>query len=136
MVNILGTQTLDGLLILGVDANPSLDGGVPASVGSFGSVSDGSGLFLKTGALDTDWGKVAVLVSGVLPIASGGTNSGTALNNNRIMISSGGAIVEHSAQTSNFVAFYNASGLPSGQSDFRYRCFICSWVGCRSCLKL
>ena len=32
-------------------------------------------------------------VSGVLPIANGGTNSGTALTNNRIMVSSGGAIV-------------------------------------------
>ncbi len=33
-------------------------------------------------------------VSGVLPIANGGTNSPTALNNTRIMVSSGGAIVE------------------------------------------
>lgn len=33
-------------------------------------------------------------VSGTLPIVRGGTNSGTALNNNRIMVSSGGAIVE------------------------------------------
>lgn len=39
------------------------------------------------------------LTTGVLPIARGGTNSGTALNNNRIMISSGGAIVERAAMT-------------------------------------
>lgn len=38
-------------------------------------------------------------VSGILPIANGGTNSGTALNNNRIMVSSGGAIVEAAALT-------------------------------------
>ena len=37
--------------------------------------------------------------SGVLPIARGGTNSGTALNNNRIMVSSGGSIVEAGALT-------------------------------------
>lgn len=37
--------------------------------------------------------------SGVLPIARGGTNSGTALNNNRLMISSGGAVVEAGAMT-------------------------------------
>ena len=36
---------------------------------------------------------------GVLPIVRGGTNSGTALNNNRIMVSSGGAIVEAAALT-------------------------------------
>lgn len=36
-------------------------------------------------------------VTGTLPIASGGTNSSTALNNNFVMISSGGAIVEDSA---------------------------------------
>jgi len=57
MVNILGTQTLNGLLILEVDANPSTDGGVEAPIGSFGSASDGSGFFMKTGALDTDWGR-------------------------------------------------------------------------------
>lgn len=33
-------------------------------------------------------------VTGVLPIANGGTNSSTALNNNFVMISSGGAIAE------------------------------------------
>jgi hypothetical protein len=36
-------------------------------------------------------------VSGVLPVANGGTNSSTALNNNRVMVSSGGAIVEAAA---------------------------------------
>ncbi|MCC6271667.1 MAG: hypothetical protein IT190_10350, partial [Microbacteriaceae bacterium] len=38
-------------------------------------------------------------VNGVLPIANGGTNSSTALNNNRIMVSSGGSIVEAGALT-------------------------------------
>lgn len=38
-------------------------------------------------------------VSGILPIGNGGTNSGTALANNRIMVSSGGAIVEAAALT-------------------------------------
>ena len=36
-------------------------------------------------------------MANVLPIARGGTNSGTTLNNNRIMVSSGGAIVEDAA---------------------------------------
>jgi hypothetical protein len=38
-------------------------------------------------------------VSEILPVANGGTNSSTALNNNRIMVSSGGAIVEADALT-------------------------------------
>jgi trimeric autotransporter adhesin len=38
-------------------------------------------------------------VTGTLPIANGGTNSSTTLNNSRIMVSSGGAIVEASALT-------------------------------------
>jgi len=38
-------------------------------------------------------------VTGILPIANGGTNSNTALNNNRIMVSSGGKIVEAAALT-------------------------------------
>ncbi|MEK2646309.1 beta strand repeat-containing protein [Bdellovibrio sp. BCCA] len=41
----------------------------------------------------------ATSYSGVLPIANGGTNSATALNNGRIMVSSAGAIVEFSALT-------------------------------------
>lgn len=41
----------------------------------------------------------ATYITNVLPIARGGTNSGTALNNNRIMVSSGGAIVEAGALT-------------------------------------
>src|SRR6185312_6833923 len=39
-------------------------------------------------------------VTGVLPIINGGTNSGTALTNGKIMVSSGGAIVEGTSSTS------------------------------------
>ena len=38
-------------------------------------------------------------VSGILPIANGGTNSSTALANNKVMISSGGSISESSTST-------------------------------------
>jgi hypothetical protein len=38
-------------------------------------------------------------VSGVLPIANGGTNSSTALNSDRVMLSSGGSIVESGVLT-------------------------------------
>ncbi len=48
-----------------------------------------------------------------LPIAQGGTNSTTALNNNRIMQSSGGAIVEASAITAARVLISDANGIPT-----------------------
>lgn len=56
----------------------------------------------------------------VVAIAYGGTNSSTALNNNRMMVSSGGAIVEHSAQTASRVSFYDSNGLPTGDSKMTY----------------
>jgi len=47
------------------------------------------------------YGKIGLTthISGILPIANGGTNSSTALNNNRIMVSNGGSIVESAALT-------------------------------------
>lgn len=49
-------------------------------------------------------------VTGVLPIANGGTNSSTALNNGRLMLSSAGSIVEASALT-NGQLFIGSTGL-------------------------
>jgi hypothetical protein len=43
-------------------------------------------------------------ITGTLPIVNGGTNSATALSNNRIMVSSGGAIVEAAALSNGMVA--------------------------------
>ena len=47
-----------------------------------------------------------------LPISKGGTNSGAALNNNRIAVSSGGAIVEAAAITASKMLKSNANGIP------------------------
>lgn len=62
-----------------------------------------TGNVLLSGGISTapSYGKVGLTthISGVLPIINGGTNSSTALNNNRIMVSSGGSIVESSALT-------------------------------------
>lgn len=52
------------------------------------------------------------LTSGVLPIARGGTNSGTALNNNRVMFSAGGAIVESGALTNGQLVIGSTGGAP------------------------
>lgn len=47
------------------------------------------------------------------PISKGGTNSGTALNNNRIIRSSSGAIIEAAAITSNRALASDANGIPT-----------------------
>lgn len=51
-------------------------------------------------------------VTGVLPIANGGTNSLTALNNNRVMISSSSAIVEAAAITAARALVSDSNGIP------------------------
>lgn len=51
-------------------------------------------------------------VTGTLPIAKGGTNSTTALNNNRVMKSSGGAIIEAAAITANRALASDSNGIP------------------------
>jgi len=56
-------------------------------------------------------------IESVLSVALGGTNSGTALSNDRLMISSTGSIVEHSALTQGQVMYPNSSGLPAGSSN-------------------
>lgn len=49
----------------------------------------------------------------VLPISKGGTNSNTSLNNNRVMQSNGGAIVEAAAITANRALVSDANGIPT-----------------------
>lgn len=48
-----------------------------------------------------------------LPISKGGTNSGTALSNNRVMKSSGGAVVEAAAITASRALISDANGIPT-----------------------
>jgi len=55
-------------------------------------------------------------VTGVLPVANGGTNSNTALNNNRVIQSSSGAIVEAAAITANRALISDANGIPTHSS--------------------
>ena len=52
-------------------------------------------------------------VTGVLPIARGGTNSGTALSGSSIIISNGSAIVQGAAGTTTTVLHGNAAGAPT-----------------------
>ena len=69
---------------------------------------------LSTNGIVTTSGSNGTLgVVATLPIANGGTNSSTALNNGRIMVSSGGAIVEGTAGTTTQVLHGNAGGAPT-----------------------
>lgn len=54
----------------------------------------------------------AKITTGVVPIGSGGTNSSTALSNNRIMVSSSGAIVEASALTNGQLLIGSSGAAP------------------------
>lgn len=52
-------------------------------------------------------------VTGVLPIANGGTNSSAVLSNNRVMKSSGGAVIEAAAITAARALISDANGIPT-----------------------
>ena len=52
-------------------------------------------------------------VTSVLPIANGGTNSGTALSGESIMVSNGSAVVQGDAGTTTTVLHGNAGGVPT-----------------------
>lgn len=52
-------------------------------------------------------------VTGVLPVANGGTNSNSTLSNNRVIQSSGGAIVEAAAITAARALISDANGIPT-----------------------
>ena len=55
-------------------------------------------------------------VSGILPVANGGTNSNATLSNNRIMMSVGGAIVEGSALTNGQIFIGSTGSAPVAAS--------------------
>lgn len=107
----------DSLNALGIGtASPSETNGIHI-VGNIRSETlDGAGGIVKSdasGVLLNGTVNLTTEVNSVLPIANGGTSSGVALNNNRIMISSAGAIVEQSALTANAPMRTNGSGLPT-----------------------
>lgn len=64
---------------------------------------------VSSGAIDLSSSEV----SGVLPVSKGGTNSSTALSNNRIMRSTGGAITEANAITASRALISDANGIPT-----------------------
>jgi hypothetical protein len=97
----------------------------PAITGNRALISQSNGLPTFSATTATELGYVNGVTSAiqtqlngkeptitVLSIAKGGTNSGTALNNNRVMQSSGGAIVEAAAITASRALASDANGIP------------------------
>lgn len=118
MANVTGLLTLNLRAIYEVDADPSA-AATPAPISTIALRSDTGQAWLKTGSGDTAWSQIATLpvsltsmVTGVLPIANGGTNSSTALVNNRVMVSSGGKIVESSALADGQILIGSTAGAP------------------------
>jgi len=114
--------------VTGVDATPPL--GVTDSAGPVPTVfidpaTATAGDFLKFDGTDVVWAPIPaggvsavtastplvssggaapnISLTGVVAVANGGTNSSTALNNNRALVSSAGAIIESNASTSSQV---------------------------------
>jgi len=79
------------------------------------SASTGSGFVKSTSGTPSYQASISLTadVSGVLPVANGGTNSSTALNNNRIMVSSAGAIIEAAALTNGQLLIGSTGAAPS-----------------------
>jgi hypothetical protein len=75
-----------------------------------------SGLpLVGAGASDSSYAQISLTaaVSGILPVANGGTNSNASLSNNRVMKSSGGTIIEAAAITANKALISDANGIPT-----------------------
>ncbi|MDG0816078.1 tail fiber domain-containing protein [Bdellovibrio svalbardensis] len=109
--------------VTSITAGTGLTGGTITSAGTIGLGTELTGLnglsttgFVKrtgAGTYTTAAASLTADVSGVLPVANGGTNSSTALTNNKVMVSSGGAIVEATAITANRALISDASGIPT-----------------------
>ena len=119
-ISYLPTGATGSTVPLGNDvrfnAAPSTAGGLPYDTGSaWAETAAGTVHQLLHGASGAPtWSAVALTseVSGVLPVANGGTNSSTSLNNNRLMCSSGGAIVECSALTNGQIYIGSTGNAP------------------------
>jgi hypothetical protein len=109
--------------VTGITAGTGLTGGTINSSGTIGLGTELTGLnglsttgFVKRTGSGTYSTSSAVSltadVSGVLPVANGGTNSSTTLNNNRLMASVSGAIQEMGAMTDGQLVVGKTSAAP------------------------
>jgi hypothetical protein len=101
----------------------------PPLTGNRALSSDSFGIPVASGVTDTELGYVSGVTSAiqtqingkepsfsVLPIAKGGTNSSSALSNNRVIQSSSGALIEAAAITANRALVSDSNGIPAHSS--------------------
>jgi len=131
-INALATAVNEGIKVP-VPIDCSTNPNYPAStkgdsylVTAAGRIGGASGIIVDVGdkiiCLTTNAGGTQASVGSnfyilesnfnILSIAKGGTNSSTALNNNRVMVSSSGSIREATAITANRALISNESGIP------------------------
>lgn len=87
----------------------------PAS-GSASAVATIANLAVTNAKIANSTIDLTAKVTGVLPVANGGTNSSTSLNNNRVMQSSSGSIVEAAAITASRALVSDSNGIPTHTS--------------------
>lgn len=112
MANINRTYKLD---LLDVSPSDELETEVANIVNTWNNHDNGNQTWTNVKTTNLSSTNAPTFTS-PLPIASGGTNSGTALNNNRFVVSSGGAIVEAAAVTASKAMASDANGLPTASS--------------------
>ncbi|RPI68605.1 MAG: hypothetical protein EHM43_04390 [Ignavibacteriae bacterium] len=111
---LLGTSAAAGGRMVDAIRNDYLGGDPDINTSNNIVVLDGSGRLPAVNGSQVTGLNANNITSGILPIARGGTNSGVPLNNNRIMISSGGAIVESSPIAAQQILIGTGAGtLPS-----------------------
>lgn len=81
---------------------------INVNYGAVTLISDGTNWTIKSTTLPN-----AANLIGTVAIAHGGTNSTASLNNNRVMQSSGGAIIEAAAITASRALISDANGIPT-----------------------
>ena len=94
ITNGAGSITVGTVQDIATGSSPTFAGATISGLTANAPVRTNGSSALTTGSLN-----LASEVTNVLPIANGGTNSSTALNNDRIMVSSGGSVVEAAALT-------------------------------------
>jgi hypothetical protein len=115
--------TILGLAYGGTNTNLSAGGATgdilyanaPTTFARLADIATGNVLISGGIGAAPSWGKVGLTshVSGVLPIANGGTNSGAALSGSSIIVSDGVSMIQGAKGTNTTVLHGNASGVPS-----------------------
>lgn len=108
-----GVSLYDSLGATGVNL-AAATGTTPYTLTFPGNDGSANQVLLTDGSGVTSWSSVTpASFTGVLPVANGGTNSAVALNNNRIMVSSAGAITEAAALTNGQLLVGNTGNAPT-----------------------